>query len=582
MTHIERIQHWLRKPRNALAVGAAILAAGGMALGFVAFFSGYTIGRYEIGPFELAQRAEYKFFGTRFVVARKAAAVADWPTTAKRIDSIFVDLDADIGLVPVERVGAGGGMTSFGDAVLLVTHEGGIFAIRSGESITPTSIVAPENGFDAYKAAAEGELKGYSHNLSYFRFNDILHYQSDSARGLAVSYTEWNEQEGCYGTAVAILPIDPSVDNIEDVEAQADDWKVIFRTQPCLPPKKEYRAIEGHTAGGRIAFRAPNVLVLASGDYSWDGIYAPEAIAQDPGNDYGKIIEIDLETGDANQISIGHRNTQGIAFDKAGDLWVVEHGHRGGDELNLITNGSNHGWPLETLGTRYNGLPVPGALSYGRHETYKRPVFSWLPSIATSSLTTIENFHESWDGDLLLGGLNSQSLYRVRVIEGRVLFDEKIPVGQRIRYVHQHTDGRIVFWTDDEYVVFLTPSEEDATTKFIADYFAALDLDETIKTQTQAAVNSCMQCHSFRPDEHYSAPGLGAIAGARIGDTPFVGYSSGMSGASGVWSTDSLLAYIDNPSGVVSGTLMPDPGVEDPKVQREIVNLLEALRNNNE
>lgn len=582
MKYIKKFRQWLNKPRNALAAGAALLIASGGVIAFAVFYGGYAIGRYEIGPFELAQRAEFKFFGERFASARKASIAADWPSTARHIDSIFVDLETDIGRAPVERDGAGGGMTSFGDAVVLVTHEGGIFAVRSGDSITRTSIAAPENGFDAYKAAALGELSDHYHNLGYFRFNDILHYQSDSVRGLAVSYTEWNDQEGCYGTAVAILPIDASVEKIEDVEAGADDWRVIFRTQPCLPPKKVYRAIEGHTAGGRIAFRAPDVIVLGSGDYSWDGIYAPEAIAQDPSNDYGKIIEINMTTGESVHLSTGHRNTQGVAFDKDGGLWVVEHGHRGGDELNSITKGANHGWPLETLGTRYSGLPIPGTVSYGRHETYKRPVFAWLPSIATSSLTAIEGFHESWDGDLLLGGLNSQSLYRVRIIEGRVLFDEKIPVGQRVRYVHQHTDGRIVFWTDDEYVVFLTPSKEDATMAFIARHISRLDVDESIKAQTQEAVNNCMQCHSFRPDEHYSAPGLGGIAGAAIGGTPFAGYSSAMTAASGIWTKDALLAYLDDPAQAMPGTLMPDPGVDNPEVRREIVNLLDALHNKND
>ncbi|NOX83610.1 MAG: PQQ-dependent sugar dehydrogenase [Alphaproteobacteria bacterium] len=67
----------------------------------------------------------------------------------------------------------------------------------------------------------------------------------------------------------------------------------------------------------------------------------------------------------------------------------------GGDELNRIIDGGNYGWPLETLGTRYNGLPIPNTISYGRHDVYAAPVFAWLPSVAVSSLAVIDNFHES-------------------------------------------------------------------------------------------------------------------------------------------------------------------------------------------
>lgn len=99
---------------------------------------------------------------------------------------------------------------------------------------------------------------------------------------------------------------------------------------------------------------------LASGDYSWDGVYADDVIAQKDEFDYGKVIEINVETRVAKQISKGHRNTQGIAIDRLGDLWTVEHGHRGGDELNRIVEGADYGWPSVTLGTRYSGLPLPG------------------------------------------------------------------------------------------------------------------------------------------------------------------------------------------------------------------------------
>ena len=423
----------------------------------ITFFSGYAIGRYELRPFTLVQNIE----GTPIRkllerLSRKLESLSRMGRPSTQFESIFLSLNSESGTVPVERSGNGGGLTSFGDAVLLVTHEGKIFSARSAGEIEETAIEAPENGFSAYqRAAATERFSEYFHDFSRFRYNDILHYQSDSEQGLAVSYTEFDEANDCYRTALAVLVLDPNVQSVEQISASKDDWDIVYRTQPCLPLKKLYRAIEGHKAGGRITFGAPATIYLSSGDYHWDGVYGPEALAQDSSNDYGKVIAIDLVSRQAKIVSIGHRNMQGIVVDPNGQLWVVEHGVRGGDELNRIVEGANYGWPEETLGTRYNTLPWPNTRSYGRHNTFMAPTYAWLPSVAPSNLTVIEGFHDSWDGDLLVASLKERSLFRIRVKNERVLFAEKIKIGKRIRYVHQHNDGRVVLWTDDKYLIFL-------------------------------------------------------------------------------------------------------------------------------
>lgn len=99
-------------------------------------------------------------------------------------------------------------------------------------------------------------------------------------------------------------------------------------------------------------------------------------LAQAADNDYGKVLEIDLRTGTARALSRGHSNMQGIAVDSAGAIWTVEHGRRGGDELNLIVDDANYGWPEVTLGTRYNRTPWSGSGPYGRHDGYALPVFA--------------------------------------------------------------------------------------------------------------------------------------------------------------------------------------------------------------
>ena len=270
---------------------------------------------------------------------------------------------------------------------------------------------------------------------------------------------------------------------------------------------------------------------------------------------------------------------QGIVIDRNGQLWVAEHGIRGGDELNRVVEGANYGWPEETLGTMYNGLPVPNTRSYGRHENFTAPTFAWLPSVAPSNLTLIAGFHESWDGDLLMASLKGKSLFRIRVKDDRIVFAERIQIGRRIRYVHQHSDGRLVLWTDYQNLIFLTAAKQSLVAKFIQDYIANAGYDDTRRNQIEGALGSCMECHSFEPGVHTDAPSLAAIFEAPVGATRYGGYSEALEGRGGRWSRAELKAFLQDPGSYAPGTTMPDPGIDDPSVLEELINLLEAVSN---
>jgi cytochrome c2 len=330
-------------------------------------------------------------------------------------------------------------------------------------------------------------------------------------------------------------------------------------------------------AGGRLAFAAPSTVYMTSGDFHWDGMRSnTELISQNPTAEYGKVLAINLTTGAAHIVSMGHRNMQGIVSDPEHGLIVAEHGPRGGDELNRVREGANYGWPFETYGTTYDRLRIPSAASFGRHDAYEAPLHSWVPSVGISAITRIQGFHEAWDGDLLAGSLIGQSLFRIRFQGDRVVYVEPISVGARIRDVHQHSDGRLVLLTEDDRVVFLTPSDQQAEQVFVADYIA--QRPGRVREALAHAVATCTQCHSLVSGEHTSAPSLARIYDAHIGATAFVNYSDALRAHGGRWNRRALIAFLDNPQAFAPGTTMPDPGIEDERTREELVNMLEEMR----
>jgi glucose/arabinose dehydrogenase len=138
----------------------------------------------------------------------------------------------------------------------------------------------------------------------------------------------------------------------------------------------------------------------------------------------------------------GHRTPYGLAFAPDGRLWEVEHGPRGGDELNLIEAGKNYGWPLVSYATNYNGVPIP---SPDTRADLAKPVIYWTPVIAPGNLMFYKGaMFPQWEGSALIGGMGSQSLNRI-VFDGHggAKTAERWAVGKRIRDVEVGPDGAL-------------------------------------------------------------------------------------------------------------------------------------------
>ena len=211
----------------------------------------------------------------------------------------------------------------------------------------------------------------------------------------------------------------------------------------------------GRHFGSRLLF-ADGYLFVTAGERG-----EPDR-AQDVGDPAGSVIRL-LEDGGVPEdnpfvgtadarpelYSIGHRNPQGMAREAAtGRIYAVEHGPKGGDELNLIEPGVNYGWPVITHGKSYMGFKI----GEGTHkEGMAQPVHYWVPSISPSGLTIYDaDRFPAWQGSFFAGALSGELLVRLEVAGGKAVVEERMleDLEERIRDVRQGPDGLIYLLTD--------------------------------------------------------------------------------------------------------------------------------------
>lgn len=575
-----RVTGWLLALPLWTKLGLGIAITFGFA-GFFLFL-GFMVSQHQVFPAAQFARIDGKL--QQLFPARAATA----PELSGTFRSTLIDLDLQSASIDTARDTtdpnllneSGGGLTSFGADVLLLAYDGQIYAGSSADTVRQTAVAGPDNNRAAYtEFALRPEHEGtYFFRLGYLRYNDLLHFSNAEGQGLIASYTEYHPDRTCYTNTLARLDIDPAITSIDAVSATPSDWTVIYRTEPCLPFKLRHYALEGQMASGALAFEAPSTVYLTSGDFHWDGMRSDgELIAQNPEAEYGKVLRVNIDTGAGEIVSMGHRNMQGITFASDGRLFVTEHGPKGGDELNVIEQGGNYGWPLASLGISYSGAPLPDAELYGHHTGFIPPVFAWMPSIAISALIEIKDFDNSWNGDLLAGSLSDQSLHRIRLEAGKPVYSERIPIGARIRDLHQHTDGRLVIWTDELNLAFISPKprvdHNARLDQHMSDWHIPADRAERLR----ATLDNCAECHSFVLGDNTKAPSLARAAGSNIASTGYTGYTDALKDIDGAWDREALTAYLSDPQAFAPGTSMPDQQLTNETTVEDVINFLEAI-----
>jgi cytochrome c2 len=553
-------------------VSALVLVA--VFVGGASGFLGYYAHKNAFEPiFSFVERVEVK-------LRRELPGLrSDTELSVERVETTFVTLRGRVHVMPGRDFQGGGGLTVWGEDLVVMHMSGQVFWLERDDSsgLMRSYLELPDNGRQAYARLAAESYPGRNPLLDRLRYHDIEFVDSGDRRGLLLSYTYVDAGNHCYRSRMAWLPIAREIASIQDLVASKEDWTVVYETSPCLRFSESGELMLAYMAGGGLAFQPPNLVYLGVGDYHLDGIYRPDAGIQSPDSDYGKVIQIHMDTGDARHFSKGHRNIQALTLDQAGRLWGTEHGMRAGDELNLILDGENYGWPIEDMGTLYSGIPNASPSGPGRHETYRAPVFAWLPAAALSSITTINGFDDAWDGDLLVGSLAGQSLFRARIEGERLVVLEPIPIGHRIRDVTQWNSDRLALWLDfNEVVVFEIEPRVDPLDGLAA-RLVSTGMESSLADQVVDVLYDCNQCHSYQPNVHAIGPSLVGVVGGRAAGTTFGGYSGALQDFGGVWTQERLAEYLADPEGVVPGTLMTGLGLLERELAVAVVVALDLL-----
>ena len=322
------------------------------------------------------------------------------------------------------------GLAALPDGRWLVTEKPGRLRIITAQG----QVGEPVAGLPAVDARGQGGL-----------LDVIVGPSFAQDRMIYWSYAE--PREGGNATSVARGRLLDDGSRVENVQ-------VIFRALPVYDGDKHF--------GSSLAFAPDGKLFITLGERS-DKPMRPQA--QDLGSHMGKTIRINADgtvpqdnpfVGRAGALpeiwSLGHRNVQGVAVQPGtGTIWTIEHGTRGGDEVNLDKAGANYGWPDAAYGVEYAGGQINSGAT--QKDGTEQPVYYWDPVIAPGGATFYQGaMFPGWDGNLLVAGLKEKHIARLVIQNDRVVGEERLltDLGERIRDVAVGADGSVWAITDEQ------------------------------------------------------------------------------------------------------------------------------------
>lgn len=342
------------------------------------------------------------------------------PATSLAIDTLTKGFDSPWGIAPL------------GNGQFLVTERPGRLMLLNADG----SISGPLPGIPDVVASGQGGLLDVAVSPRFAEDRTIFWTYSKALRGGTVT-----------AAARGVLAQDGRVTDVQDIFVQDNP------------------ATNGLHFGSRIIPMPDGTVWITTGDRGGgDG----GTLVQNTGTTHGKIIRVNADgsipednpfvgyRGNDQVWSLGHRNVQGAAIGPDGDLWTIEHGPRGGDELNRPQAGGNYGWPIVSYGINYGGSPVGSGQARARQ--FYEPVYYWDPVIAPAGMMFYDGPYADWKGDLLIGSLNPGGLVRLKLSGGRVVGEERLLTDfGRLRDVEVLDDGSVLVMIDSGEIFRITP-----------------------------------------------------------------------------------------------------------------------------
>ena len=345
-----------------------------------------------------------------------------------------------------------------------------------------------------------------------------------------------------------------------------EGWEVLYTSELIKPQN-----YVGASGGGGLCIENDTVY-FAVGNYDQDGVLQKitgQPPAQNDDSSLGKVFKLSLTTRNTAQfIAKGFRNPQGLAC--AGkDLFSVEHGPQGGDEINLISNDgrtiTNYGWPYQTYGAHYGTLEWPLEVQINN---VVEPLWAFVPSIGPSNLIYFSPEAPSlFAGEIFVASMKARHIYRIVLDKTRqsVVLIEPIFIGERIRDI-AHIGDKFYLLTDSSKLYEITAQSGGKTNLATA----------------HIKLNACLGCHTYGANaSQTSAPNLQNIFSRNIAGTDFA-YSNSLSAlSSSIWTEQELLKYLLKPQEYAIGTYKPnliDLGIEISNIEQAVSSLAELER----
>ncbi len=490
-------------------------------------------------------------------------AFAGWPADDGVSNTAFYRVRLVESGLKVPSAIRGGALAVLGSGVLVASAEGHLYYVEGiGTPAGTVRRLRYEIPLDRDKYLADRPDNIYGNDP--FRVTDIIADDLGDRVRLLAAHHYWNGEERCVGLRVSVTEF--ARDALLNETAELG-WKRLYDSQPCL----KLIEIRFEQDGGKMARLDDRTLLLTTGDHNLDGFSAKTSAPQDPQSHYGKTIRIDLHSGAAEIYTTGHRSPQGIVQTDDGRVWLTEQGPAGGDELNLLIQGSNYGWPRVTYGAAYDKHTWPPNARDGFHDGYVEPRFAWVPSIAASTILRIRgDLFPVWKGDLLVSSLKGHVI-RLRVSGDRVVFAEHVVfTNTRIRDMVEAPDGRIILFQDDDGLISIierAPAESEPT------------FSESPPPEGEALFRRCQDCHRIGTgSDHAVGPDLRGVVGRGIASASRFEYSAGLRSVDGSWTEERLHRFLQNPEGFAPGTSMRTPGIEDATTRKMLIDFLTTRR----